>query len=514
MTSSIFTIDPAAMAFEKAANLLIPQKSIWYNDPQAFVHDCIDFPPGEAPTDYQDEILGELPVRKRIAVRGPHGLGKTALESWVTLWFSTQREGAGEDWKVPTLASVWRQLDRFLWPEIHKWARRVRWDKLGMDPWRIQKELLDLNIKLRFGAAFALASDDPQSLEGAHADHILYLFDEAKAIPSPVFDAAEGAFSGSGADTVLEALALVVSTPGEPVGRFAEIHQRRPGTEDWWVRHVTVDEAMRAGRISSDWVEARRRQWGETSAVFQNRVLGEFATQSEDSVIPLKWVEDAIKRWEDFNSVIGTTDEEGNIIVLPNMSKVAVDVARTGEDKTVIAVRHGAFIKPLHKHSLASTMETAGQAVLRLGGSRNVPCAVDVIGIGAGVVDRLREQGYEVDAFNASSGTDLTDVTGELGFINRRAAAWWTMRELLDPINDMGVMLPNDDELIGDLVAPHWTITSAGKIKVESKDEIKKRLGRSTDCGDAVVMNFCPPEPEDYTAFAEYYEPIHIGAQV
>jgi hypothetical protein len=112
------------------------------------------------------------------------------------------------------------------------------------------------------------------------------------------------------------------------------------------------------------------------------------------------------------------------------------------------------------------------------------------------VVDRLREMGREVVAFNASEaardqyGHAVRDRSGEIGFVNKRAAAWWNMRELLDPANQSRVALPPDDLLTGDLVAPHYRLVSGGNLQVESKDEIHKRLGRSTDDGDAVVQAF------------------------
>ena len=113
---------------------------------------------------------------------------------------------------------------------------------------------------------------------------------------------------------------------------------------------------------------------------------------------------------------------------------------------------------------------------------------IDVLGVGAGVVDRLKEQGrYNIRPFNAGEHTYQKDKSGELGFADKRSAAWWNIRELLA---NEPVALPPDDRLTGDLTAPKWKMTSGGKVKVESKDDIKKRLGRSTDDGDAVVMAF------------------------
>lgn len=115
---------------------------------------------------------------------------------------------------------------------------------------------------------------------------------------------------------------------------------------------------------------------------------------------------------------------------------------------------------------------------------------VDTDGLGAGVTDRLREQGFTVNAFHASTSSSARDRSGELGFANNRAAAWWSLREALDPASGSELELPDDDQLLGDLTAAHWTIRSGGLIQLEAKTEIRKRLGRSPDAGDAVVMAF------------------------
>ena len=444
-------------------------------DPVAFVHDAFNWRENEKPTAYQDEILAVLPTEKRVTVRGPHGLGKTSLAAWFILWFALTRDG--EDWKCPTTASSWRQLSKFLWPEVAKWSRRLRWDLIGRQMFDKRTELQNLNLKLSTGEAFAVASDNHELIEGAHADSLLYIFDESKAIKPEVFDAGEGAFSGGDAT---EAFALSISTPGEPQGRFYDIHSRKPGYEDWWVKHVTLEEAISAGRISQEWAEQRKKQWGEKSAVFQNRCLGEFCASDEDSIIPLAWIELANERWADWNESKEWAPFTG----------VGVDVSRSQNgDKTCLALRHEKVITELRRSTEVDVMNITGKVagILR---SRGGQAVVDVIGIGAGVVDRLREQKLKVVAFNASESTSAKDRSGELEFLNLRAAAWWNMRELLDPANHEDIALPPDDELIGDLTAPHWKVTSGGKIQVESKDEIRKRLGRSTDTGDPVVMIF------------------------
>lgn len=494
----------------RAAEMLDPTPDPYFYDPVAWVHDMFDWGRvGKQPTEYQDEVLGAIPVHKRVSVRGPHGLGKTALASWAVLWFAMTREKAGVDWKIPTTASAWRQLEKYLWPEIHKWSRLLRFDRLDRRAFDPKSELLALNLKLRFGQASALASDNPTAIEGAHADHLFYLMDEAKAIMPGIFEAVEGAFSGAGGDTDALAYALCISTPGEPNGYFYDIHARKPGTEEWWARHVTLEETVRAGRVSREWAEARRKQWGENSAVYKNRVLGEFSTEDVLGIIPLAWVEQANERWR-------AHDERG-WDDLPRFTSVGCDVAASGSDRTVLALRHIRIIREIRTCLFTTdTMEIAGLVggVLdaRRLSNQEAYAAVDGIGIGAGVVDRLRERGYDVFAFIASGKSNQVDMSEELGFVNMRAAAWWTMRELLDPAYGFNVELPPEDRLIGDLCAPHWKVTSGAKIQVESKDDIRKRLGRSTDYADAVVMAFAlRPDPDPTGSLIIYDQPVTIS---
>ena len=263
---------------------------------------------------------------------------------------------------------------------------------------------------------------------------------------------------------------------GRTAGRFYQIHQRAAGYEDWNARHITLQDAISEGRLSEQWAKQRKAQWGEKSAVYQNRVLGEFAASEEDGIIPLSWVELANERWFAWTEANRPGDFRG----------VGVDVGRGG-DKSVYALRWDEAIEELRRDNLRDTMAVAGKVagILRAHGGKAV---VDVIGVGAGVVDRLREQKFSVDAFNAGERTTRTDKSRELGFADRRSAAWWNLREMLDPANGHAVALPQDDLLTGDLTAPTWRMMSGGKIKVEEKDAIRKRINRSTDSADAVVQ--------------------------
>lgn len=484
-------VDPFADALRIAAQACVSELRVheaaaeakrYLYDPVAWAHDAIDWRGGGGLTEYQEHILGALPARRRVAVRGPHGLGKSGLAAITVLWFSTTRDAAGLDWKVLTTASAWRHLANFLWPEVRKWARAIRWDVLGRPAFNERTELLELHLKLRFGAASAVASNKPEFIEGAHADSLLYLIDEAKIVPNATWDAIEGAFSGGRMEGLPEAFALAVSTPGPPAGRFYEIHKRARGLEDWWTRHVTLDEAVKAGRISRQWAEQRKRQWGADSALYHNRVLGEFHASDEDSVIPLAWVEAAVERWHAW--------VEAGRPPLPGRQVLSVDVARSGGDATVFAHRTGICIRELEEHHREDTMKTTArvQGSLRNG----MTPIVDSVGVGGGVVDRLRELRLPVIPYTGSAKTDARDRTREFGFVNVRSAAYYRLRELLDPAFGAEIMLPPHELLLSDLTTPTWTIVTGvpPRIKVENKDDVVLRLGRSTDFGDAVVMGF------------------------
>lgn len=458
----------------------------YMSDPAGWARDCIAWEAGEGLTAYQADVLGAIPVHRRVAVRGPHGLGKTAQAAIAVLWFATTREAAGIDWKVIMTASAWRHLSVYLVPELRKWAKRIRWDRVGRAPFSERTELLALNLKLDHGAATPVASHKPELIEGAHADSLLYLVDEAKIVPDGTWDAIEGAFSGGRTDgppgQLPEAFAFAISTPGPPAGRFYDIHSRKPGLEDWWVRHVTLAEAIAAGRISEEWAAQRARQWGADSAMYANRVLGEFHASDEDSVIPLAWVEAAVERWHEWARA-GRAEPQGRRVL-------GVDVARSGADSTVFAHRHGLVVTELETHDQGDTMQTTARVQAAMGEDVVATPAVDSMGVGGGVVDRLRELGAPVLAYTGAAKTGVRTRDGEWGFTNVRSAAYWRLRELLDPAFGAELALPPDDLLLADLTTPTWDISTGvpPRIRLEAKDSVVARMGRSPDRGDAVAI--------------------------
>ena len=187
-----------------------------------------------------------------------------------------------------------------------------------------------------------------------------------------------------------------------------------------------------------------------------------------------------------------------------------LDVARSGEDETVLAIRRENVVLPLFTWALADTMVTAGRVIQVLRMYPVEQLVIDVNGIGAGVYDRLREQDYPVIPFHPSAKIEEKDSTGMLEFVNLRAYAWWYFREIVDPRFSAEVCLPDDDRLLEDLVAPRYKTMSSGRIQLEDKEAIKKRLQRSPDRGDAVVMCFYPGGRGTFEETFKLYTPKDV----
>jgi hypothetical protein len=214
-------------------------------------------------------------------------------------------------------------------------------------------------------------------------------------------------------------------------------------------------------------------------------LYGDFEAGTKDDpwqVIPTAWIRAAQARWTPNGVPDGPQD------------CVGVDVARGGADKTVLSRRYGAWFALLEKYPGSDTPDGQAVATLTLkaltdGGQANV----DVIGVGASVYDLLRQQRAKVVPINFAESSSARDRSNTLRFANRRAEAYWKLREALDPDKGENLMLPPDSELLADLCAPHWSMRTTG-IQVEAKEDIVKRLGRSPDCGDAVVLSaYTPP---------------------
>jgi hypothetical protein len=211
---------------------------------------------------------------------------------------------------------------------------------------------------------------------------------------------------------------------------------------------------------------------------FRSQFLkGDFLAGRTDSpfqILPTAWVKAAQDRW----SMAGRSGM---------MDSVGVDVARGGSAETVIAVRYGPWFDELHCFPGTVTPDGPAVAALAVQFTRDkAPVHVDVIGVGTSVYDHLKGNNIHVVPINSAEASHETDKTKTLRFANKRAELWWKMREDLDPQSRQDIMLPPDPQLRADLCAPQWKLTARG-IQVEGKDDLMKRIGRSTDRGDAII---------------------------
>ncbi len=219
---------------------------------------------------------------------------------------------------------------------------------------------------------------------------------------------------------------------------------------------------------------------------------GDFEAGLEDDpwqVIPTAWVEAAMARWR---------PDGGEGVPL---SAVGVDVAWGGADKTVLARRHRTWFAPLEKHPGKSTPDgqaAVGLILQALAGHAQAVVAVDVIGYGASAYDQCKGRVKNLQGVNFGEATEARDRSGVLEFSNLRAWAYWSLREALDPERvkpEDALALPPDPELLADLTAGRWEMTTRG-VKIEPKEDITARIGRSPDCGDAVALaHLARPKP-------------------
>lgn len=473
------------------------ERTRYRHDPVAFAKEVLhmDLAP------YQADVLASLYTHRRVAFVGPRGTGKSTTAAAAILWFIA----VFDECKVPTTASAWRQLVEFLWPEIHKWALQADWWRVGLEV-RAGKELLAQRLEIEKNrSAFAMASSNEAKIEGAHSAAVLMVFDESKAIPDSIWDSAEGAL-GTGE----WAFALAMSTPGDNVGRFYDIFHERDKFKHWHIIQASLQDAVNAGRVKEEWAEMMSRQWGKDSVMYKRHVLGIFAEDAGDTLITMSQVERAQERWHILEAQVksfideGMSQAEAEQLVWGDVSHIGCDPAREGRDKTGWAFRYGdTGIRHVYQTEQEDTMVTADRLQAHMDGNSAI-AKIDANGLGAGVFDRIRQLWNQhalrsphdarlpATPINTTNATKARDKSGQMSFNRLRDYLWWNMRELLEA--DV-MVLPPDKDLARDLVAAKWWTTAGGKIQVESKIEVRKRLGRSPDVGDAVVMACAPDTP-------------------
>lgn len=308
-----------------------------------------------------------------------------------------------------------------------------------------------------FISARTSSAERSEALAGVHSEHVLLVVDEASAVPEGVFEAAAGSMSGHSACTIL------IGNPTRNSGLFYRTHHELGA--DWYRMHVScVDNPF----VTADFVRQIEATYGRESNAFRVRVLGEFALQDDDTLIAADLVDAAFGR---------------DIAIVGNEPLVyGVDVARFGTDRTALAKRQGGVLHEIKSWGGLDTMQVVGAIVNEAKKDGPAEICVDTIGLGSGVADRLREQGFNVRDVNVSESSAMNPNANRL-----RDELWLSVKDWL---SSRACRLPKDDALRHELVAPRYTFTSTGKIQVESKDSMRKRGMRSPDLADALCLTF------------------------
>jgi phage terminase large subunit len=422
---------------------------------------------GAEPTDQQWEASRAVVRTRRVSIRSGHGTGKSTFMAWCILWFLTCYFPC----KVPATAPTSHQLEDVLWSEIAKWHRvmRERFPALGEQfDWSTGAFRMKSAPNESFSVARTSRPERPEALQGFHSENILFLIDEASGVADNVFEVAEGALSTEGAFVVMAA------NPTRQSGYFFDSHHKMRGA--WAALHWS---GVDSPRVSREYIANMAKKYGERSPVYKVRVLGEFVGAA-DGVISLELCEAAKIR--DVQPVGSAKTVWG------------VDVARFGDDSSALAKRKGNVqLEPIKEWYGKDTMQLAGLIKKEWDETpekeRPVAINVDVIGIGAGVVDRLKELdlpvvGVNVSEAEATNGDSVKDAKGKpIRLFNKlRDQLWWLAREWLEAKD---CKLCDDDELIAELTTPTYTVLSNGLIKVEGKPELKARGVKSPNRADA-----------------------------
>ncbi len=442
------------------------------DDPGAFARECLGVEVWSA----QENICKAVAAHHRVAVRSGHKIGKSLLLAVLALWWCSTR-AAG---KVVMTSSGGRQVSHILWPEITKLIKGAKIDfpTPSLDP--------SHGIKWADGRIIVgFSTDKAELMAGYSGAELLFLVDEASGVAEPIFEAVRGNMAGDGH-------ILLTGNPTQTSGTFFDAFNEK--RELWETIHVSSEETPNAvegrsvipGLATRTYVEEMKAEFGEDSPIYQVRVRGNFPKQGSMAVIALGVLEAALARWEP------SADHEGNVLDL------GVDVARFGDDDSVIQPRRGRRAPAatvIHGMDTVAVSNAVAGAVreLRRPGER-VRIKVDVIGVGAGVADQVRaafreDRLVEVYDINVSS-----NATAD-GFVRLRDQLWFALGDWLAG----GGSFESDKKLEAELVAPQYSFDAQGRRKVESKDEIKKRLKRSPDRADGLALAAYSPQSPSFS---------------
>lgn len=477
----------------RALGTALPNPWIKYqHDPVGFVQEGLQ----EFLWSKQQEIFRAVDKYDRVVVKSCHSSGKSWGAARLAAWWIASHE-PGQAFVV-TSAPTFAQVRAILWREINRVHRRANLPGYtNQTEWWINDEIV----------AFGRKPDDENitAFQGIHARYILVILDEGCGIPATLYNAAETLVSNGGK-------IVAIGNPDDPQTEFSRICEFDSG---WHVITVSafdtpnftgedVPQVLKDLLINPTWVEQRRQRWGEASPLYIAKILGDFPEVSVDSLVPIGLVRAAMNR---------TLTPKLN-----DPNDLGVDVARKGNNESVIYHRHGPvarLIGVMHKNDL---MELTGWVVQAIRETQCTRVKIDDPGMGGGVTDRLKElrnqgaisRGCNILAINVGMSPTEKDPL-KRRFFNLKSELSWELRELFETGNIQLQFTPKQyedgtaDDTAAQITAMKYRVQSNGFLRVASKDEMEKELAEmntdlestSPDRWDALVLAFAEDAPVD-----------------
>lgn len=460
---------------------LIESIAKFKSDPLGFVRFAYPWREGgelesyPGPHEWQREVLGTISDHLRsahrfspllIAAASGHGIGKSALVAWVCDWAMS----TCADCRVLVTANTGDQLTTKTIPEVSKWFRmsiNAHWWKVGTEAIKVRDAAHERTWRTDF---LTWSLERTEAFAGLHnkGKRILVIFDEASAIPDKIWEVTEGALT----DENTEIIWLAFGNPTLNTGRFKECFGRYK--HRWRVRQIDSRKVPGTNKTQiQNWID----DYGEDSDFCRIRVKGEFPRAGSKQFISTERVAQARRR---------TIDPED---YARQWKVLSVDVARFGDDQTVIGLRQGPHLRILERLRGEDTMQTAHRVMYHMKEEKPRLTVIDGDGLGAGVVDRVRESMEQW--FKVNAPCELMEFHGGMKpndqdmYFNARAEMWGRARKWLETAD-----IPDDPELESDLTGVQYGLSEKDKIQLERKEDMKKRGLASPDMGDMLAMSF------------------------
>ena len=452
----------------------------WRVNPCKFVHDNFGVTLDPWQEDALRAIGGGLNPKRRLTLRACTGPGKSAVLSWIG-WHRLACYGdKGEHPKGAALSGEGRDnLRDNLWSELAKWQARSEFLAAAFT-WSQERVFANDHKETWFISARSYPKDADQeaigrSLSGLHSKYPFILLDETGAMPVTVGQKSEQIYTGGQEDALIAEAGNPTSTDGL---LYFSCNQGAKGNI---IIGITADpdDPKRTSRVDIDHARSQIEKYGRDNPWVMATILGQFPKSGFNTLLGLDEVTQAMGRH--------MTDDKYDF----SQKRLGVDCARFGDDRTIIFPRQGLVaFKPVEMRGARSNEIAARVALAKSRWQSELEFVDDTGGYGSGVVDSLIQSGHTPMSVNFSS------RASDSRYFNKRSEMWFLMAEWVK----RGGKLPHVPELVSELTVPQYSFQN-GKFRLEEKDQIKERLGRSPDYADALALTFAMADmPKSMTA--------------